>query len=139
MKVLFLILGLVCGGTAFGQDALMGLINKKRASLKITQLSQSSKLICAAKRHALDIGARRSCTHTGKDGSRFSQRIADCGYRMRRGGEIVACGQTTPEKALEGWMNSPGHRAILTDSAYRDFGCYMSRNYWVCVFGLSMN
>ena len=38
------------------------------------------------------------------------------------GAENAFCGYVTPDYAINGWMNSPGHRANLLDPAWREVG-----------------
>ena len=60
--------------------------------------------------------------HIGSDGSSPQARIADSGYtRSGYTGEIVYWGTGsagTPSAALDAWMESPPHRAILVNCAF---------------------
>ena len=58
-------------------------------------------------------------SHTGADGSRFVDRNEASGYvGWLFMGENLAAGQTSAERVVQGWMNSPAHRAnILSDEA----------------------
>ena len=71
----------------------------------------------------LDNGAM---SHTGSDGSSPVQRVTDAGYAPYAAlGEVVFWGtgsSGTPEAAVSWWMNSPGHRAVITDCGYTDAG-----------------
>lgn len=111
---------------------LMLALNKARADNGQTQLLTVPHLLCAAKRHAEDIAVREVCSHTGKDGSRFFERARECGGEAY--GEIVGCGYTTIDSVVNGWLKSPGHRAILLDSKVVAFGGYREGNYWVVEF-----
>ena len=37
--------------------------------------------------------------------------------------EVLACNYTGPARAVEQWLGSPAHHAILSDPAYTDIGC----------------
>jgi uncharacterized protein YkwD len=37
-------------------------------------------------------------------------------------GENIAGGQQTLQQAIEGWLNSPGHRATLLSDKFTEFG-----------------
>lgn len=113
---------------------LEALINKERADRGIPVVASDRALACAAGAHSADIGPRRTCSHDGSDGSSFSQRVGRCGGSIGYGGEIIACGQSTPRQAVDGWLNSPGHRAIMLDGSQRRVGVGMTGNYWVAVF-----
>ena len=60
--------------------------------------------------------------HIGSDGSSPQARIADAGYtRTGYTGEIVYWGTgsaATPSAALDLWMESPAHRAIILNCAF---------------------
>ena len=64
--------------------------------------------------------------HTGSDGSSVGQRVTDAGYTSyTRLGEVIFWGTGLggiPAAAVDWWMNSPGHRAIITDCAMTDAG-----------------
>lgn len=128
-----LILLILFSTQAFG-SALLDTINKERKARGLSALVEKSGLTCAATRHSKDIGTRRVCTHTGRDGTNPGARIKACGYQTMGWGEIVACGQKTPEAAVKAWLNSPGHRAIMLSRDYKYFGGSMFNNYWTVAF-----
>jgi uncharacterized protein YkwD len=81
-------------------------------------------------------------SHTGLDGSSFSDRARRQGYNISYGGENIAAGYSTPEKVVQGWMNSSGHRDNILGEHYTDIGVgyAYSKNssygiYWTAVFG----
>jgi uncharacterized protein YkwD len=49
-------------------------------------------------------------------------------------GEIIACGQGTPRAAVDAWINSPGHNAIMFGATKREVGVAMTDNYWTAIF-----
>lgn len=115
-------------------SGLLDTINKERRARSLPALVEKSELTCAAAKHSKDIGVRKVCTHTGKDGSNPGARINSCGLKPMAWGEIVACGQKTPRAAVDGWLNSPGHRAIMLSRTYKYFGGGMTNNYWTVAF-----
>jgi hypothetical protein len=79
------------------------------------------RLTAAAQRHANDMLAHGVNGHIGSDGSSPQVRIAQAGYRARSTGEIVYWGTgsaATPSVALDSWMQSPPHRAIILNCAF---------------------
>jgi len=60
--------------------------------------------------------------HIGSDGSSPQARIADAGYtKIGYTGEIVYWGtgsRATPSAALDMWMASPAHRAIILNCTF---------------------
>lgn len=53
-------------------------------------------------------------------------------------GENVASGHKTPQEVVNGWMNSPGHRANILHKSYKSIGvgfcCFNGHNYWTQLF-----
>jgi uncharacterized protein YkwD len=68
--------------------------------------------------------------YLGHDG--MAQRLAACG--IQSGGEIVAEGQRTVAEAVQAWLNSPGHAAIMLGS-YIFCGAASSGVYWSALMG----
>jgi uncharacterized protein YkwD len=65
--------------------------------------------------------------HTGSDGSSLAQRVKAAGYTSyAKLGEIVfwsaGPGATPAAAAVTWWMNSPRHRAIITDCELTNAG-----------------
>jgi uncharacterized protein YkwD len=116
--------------------------NEARAKEKLNSLEVSPKLTRAAQRHAEDMAKRKEMGHEGSDGSMPADRIKDAGYTYRRSGENVAYGRYTPEKLMQGWMESPPHRKNILGS-YSQIGaaCAIAedgRSYWCVTFGLPL-
>lgn len=62
------------------------------------------------------------CGHQDTLGRWPSERVPTFGYKGYCGAENAFCGYVTPEQAIEGWMNSEGHRANLLDPNSREIG-----------------
>lgn len=97
---------------------VLELVNQERTKRGFEALKLSEKLDKAADKYSEDMLKANHFSHTGPDGSSFSERIEDAGYTNWRSlAENIAAGQQTPEEVVQGWMDSPGHRAnILRDS-----------------------
>jgi uncharacterized protein YkwD len=54
-------------------------------------------------------------------GIRLRDRVTAAGY-VGAVGENLAGGQKSIEQAIEGWLNSPGHRATLLNDKFVEFG-----------------
>lgn len=50
-------------------------------------------------------------------------------------GENGLAGFQTPEDAVNGWMNSPGHRANILASYHREMGASLNQGYGILDFG----
>lgn len=62
------------------------------------------------------------CGHQDTQGHWPDWRAGAFGYRGYAGAENAFCGYMTPEEAIKGWLNSPGHRANLLDPNSRELG-----------------
>ena len=100
----------------------------------------------AADDHSKNMAQQDFFSHTGKDGSRPWDRAEDAGYESRFVGENIAAGYRTPEDVVQGWIDSPGHRANMLNPDYNEIGLgyYFQQNdtgsvnynsYWTQVFG----
>ena len=115
-------------------------INEIRLANNLGLLTEVAELNASAYSHSADMAAMNNMSHTGSDGSDPGDREVRAGYNWRTYGEIVAMGYRTAEAVIDGWMNSPGHRAIIVSPAMRDFGAGLAysesgRPYWTVNFG----
>jgi uncharacterized protein YkwD len=101
-------------------------INATRAANGCGPVAANPQLTAAAARHANDVLENGAVGHTGSDGSSVVQRVTDAGYApYATVGEVVFWGtgsSGSPAAAVTWWMNSPGHRAIITDCEFTDAG-----------------
>jgi uncharacterized protein YkwD len=94
-------------------------VNRLRQTCGV--ISDDPRLTAAAQRHANDMLKNGLNGHIGSDGSSPQARIAEAGVRTRYSGEIVYWGTgsaANPSVALDSWMGSPPHRAIILNCAY---------------------
>lgn len=111
------------GFTAHADDVATGLyagVNQLRQPCGT--IGQDARLTAAAQRHANDMLTNKNYSHVGTDGSSARARMADAGYGgAGKTGEIVfwATGSAaTADAALDFWMGSPGHRAIILNCGF---------------------
>jgi uncharacterized protein YkwD len=111
---------------------LLNQINATRAANGCGPVAPNPQLTVSAARHAKDMLANGVQAHTGSDGSSPAQRVTDAGYAPYADlGEIVfwATGLGgTPVAAVNWWMNSAGHRAIITDCELTEAGFAVLRS-----------
>jgi hypothetical protein len=86
--------GATCGGTYYAPAPALTL---------------DTRLRCAARKHAKDMGVKNFFSHTGSDGSTPWDRIKKAGYSYADAAENIAWGYTTPTDVVAGWMASSGH------------------------------
>lgn len=117
----------------FEEQQLFDTINAERLERGLGAVELRTDLNCAAATHSLDIGTLGWCGHTGSDGSSPGDRVAAC-QGSGWSGEIVACGQSTSVAAVDAWIWSPGHAAIMFSADQRYVGVAMHNNYWTAIF-----
>lgn len=129
---------------SWANEALVALseINRLRQAVGCPALQPSNELRLAAERHSEDMASSGSLSHTGSNGTDFVQRAKAANYAYTPSGETIAAGYTTSSAVITGWMNSPGHRDILTNCANNDIGVGVHVNpnstyryYWTAVLG----
>jgi uncharacterized protein YkwD len=107
--------------------ATLCLLNRRRAEHALRPLASSRALARAARAHSRDMASRRYFAHDAPGGATPAQRIAAGGY-PREGatvGENLAWGEESaaaPAGIVEGWMESPGHRANVLRPEYTEIG-----------------
>ncbi|MGW5618218.1 CAP domain-containing protein [Streptomyces sp. NPDC003877] len=116
------------------------LTNRARAGAGLPPLAVDPVLTAAAQAHSADMVARAFYAHTAPDGSRPWDRAAAAGSTRRAIGENIACGQRSPADVVEGWMNSPGHRANILRPDFTHIGIGFAGGgragtYWTQMFG----
>ncbi|UUU23544.1 CAP domain-containing protein [Streptomyces sp. DSM 40750] len=120
-------------------DRVLALVNSERQKAGCAPVTENSKLTKAAQNHSQDMADHQNMSHTGSDGSSMTDRLARVGYAYRSAGENVAAGYGTPESVMDGWMNSPGHKANILNCGFKEIGIGLAQpgNYWTQNFGSS--
>lgn len=98
------------------------LTNKERQRFGLAPLEENKKLNKAAQGHSKNMALDDFFAHTAPDGSSPGDRIEKTGYKGAYWGENIAAGYSTPESAVEGWMDSDGHRAGILRSSALEIG-----------------
>ncbi|MGV9456148.1 CAP domain-containing protein [Streptomyces sp. NPDC003635] len=119
---------------------VVDLTNRERSRAGLRPLAADPVLTAAAQAHSADMVARAFYSHTSPEGSRPWDRAAAAGSRHRSIGENIACGQRSPTEVVEGWMNSPGHRANILKREFTHIGIGFAGGgpagtYWTQLFG----
>jgi len=110
-------------------QAVLCLINRERASRRLSALRRSAELTRAATDHSADMVAGQFFAHQSLDGATPRQRVLRTGYfRGAAGGsveEALACGWaqlSTPKALVASLMGNPAHQSILLNPSLRDIG-----------------
>ncbi|GGV58509.1 hypothetical protein GCM10010277_61300 [Streptomyces longisporoflavus] len=127
-------------GLAEWANAVLRLTNAERTAARLRPLSPDPLLTVAAQNHSADMIARSFYAHTSPDGGEPWHRASAAGSTHRSIGENIACGQRTPAEVVDGWMNSPGHRANILKPSFTHLGVGFAGGgsagtYWTQLFG----
>lgn len=112
------------------EQRVIELVNAERVSRSLAPLKYNETLSNAARYHAVDMMQDNYFDHNSFDVQSGSL-VQVCAWSTRVDkfylnrswiGENLAAGYYTPEAAVEGWMNSDGHRANILSPNYREMG-----------------
>ena len=117
------------------------LINAQRVANGLDPLTIDSNLSVKARIKSADMKQNNYFSHTSPTyGSPFTM-MKQLGIAYQSAGENIAAGYRSPEDVVDGWMNSPGHRANILNSGFRKIGVgYVNApatvytHYWVQMF-----
>ncbi|MCU0091915.1 CAP domain-containing protein [Pseudomonas koreensis] len=105
-------------------------------------LSWNPALGAAAQGHSKAMAYGNYFAHRDPDGDGPADRARAAGYRGRQIGENIAAGQSSPGKAMAGWLASPGHCANLMNPMFTQVGAGFASEarsdegvYWTMLFG----
>lgn len=110
------------------------LVNEERAKEGLSALKTTDAIHEAAQVRADEL--LQLFDHTRPNGSSCFTALDQAGVSYRTAGENIAMGYPTPAAVVEGWMNSPGHRANILNGSFTTIGVgYNSQqNCWVQMF-----
>jgi uncharacterized protein YkwD len=100
---------------------LLAATNQARATNGLGALTLNAKLNSGAQAKAQDMIAKNYWAHNAPDGTQPWKFFTAYGYQYQKAGENLAYGFDGSNQAVNGWMNSAGHRANIL-GAYKDIG-----------------
>jgi len=118
------------------EKEVVRLVNEIRVKNGLRSLEYDWQLSRVARIKSQDMKDNRYFSHTSPTyGSPF-QMMKSFGITYRSAGENIAKGYKTPQAVVDGWMNSPGHRANILNSSFTHIGVgYVeSGSYWTQMF-----
>ena len=110
-------------------------LNRDRASNGLAPLAWNDKLAKSAMNKACDMRDRHYFSHVDPDGEWPWVFIKNAGYMYRWAGENIAQNFTSDEAAEVAFIHSPGHRANILNTNYKDVGTAQCGIYTVQHFG----
>jgi uncharacterized protein YkwD len=132
-----------------GEQEVFDLVNQEREAAGRSPLSWCDGLGECAKAHSNDMCDRGFFSHVNPDGEdptargraghagsyTFTPIVPDPYYGVA---ENIAMGYSTAQEVMNGWMNSPGHRANILNGGYTHIGvgvCDGCGRHWTQCFG----
>lgn len=104
-------------------------LNKVRARRGLRKLRLNGRLSAAARRHTSDMVRHDFFGHVSRRSGSVVNRLSRTGYmrgaRSWTIGENLAWGtggRSTPVQIVRAWLRSPGHRANMLSSRFREIG-----------------
>lgn len=118
------------------------LINTARVQNGLRRFRYDSRLQDAADFHNRWMRDTGCFSHNCPGEPEVWQRMRNANYPVNGGGENIGKGYVNPQAMMDGWMNSPGHRAAILNTYWPDLGCGYLRgpsgqpydSYWSCEF-----
>jgi len=121
---------------------VVDLVNRYRASKGLRTLGVSTSLAASSTWKSLHMAGNGYFAHDdpAPPVSRGAyQRAKDCGFNGSAWGENIAWGYATAQSVVNGWLNSPGHRANIENPSFTSTGVGAAssggRLYWTQSFG----
>lgn len=99
---------------------VLKIVNEERSKAGLNELTMSQSLVAPANKRAQEI--KQSFSHTRPNGTSYSTVLDEYNVSVRASGENIAYGYNTPEKVMNAWMNSEGHRANILSKNFNNIG-----------------
>jgi uncharacterized protein YkwD len=121
-------------------------IERQKNGTNLSSLSDNATLDEIARIRVQDMFAKQYFAHVSPTGDNVSKEADSHGYDFITIGENIALGNFGSSRGLvEAWMNSPGHRANILNTSYKEIGVYamegtyQGQTVWIAgqVFGKS--
>jgi len=103
-------------------NALFNMTNQTRQELRLPPVQLNDSLNKAALKRANDMITQGYFSHVSPSGSRAWPFIQESGYQFNSAGENLARDFKNSDDLYKALLNSPTHKANLTNSKYKDVG-----------------
>jgi uncharacterized protein YkwD len=114
--------GVLAYATEISSNRLLTETNERRAADGKPTLIINEALSTAAQAKANDMAMKNYWSHYTPSGEAPWVFIDKSGYAYTKAGENLAYGFSTSNETVNGWMNSPTHKANMLDGAFSEVG-----------------
>ncbi len=130
------------------KDGALKQTNIQRKAYGLPLLKENAKLDASAREKARDMFEKQYFAHYSPLGTDVEDLITSVEYDFIAIGENLALGNFQNDKSLvQGWMDSPGHRANILNAGYQEIGVavakgiFEGKSTWIAVqhFGLPLS
>lgn len=104
------------------EQGLLDGTNAVRVNAELPMLTLSKQLTASATAKCKDMVQKDYWAHNDPVGREPWHFIDESGYAKQAAGENLAYGFSDNGGVINGWMNSPAHKANLLDTRYQDIG-----------------
>lgn len=111
---------------AFGTSTIFELTNDARMDNGLETLTLNEELTIAAQEKAEAMVKDGYFEHTAPDGTTGWDYIEKTKYNYSFAGENLAASNENDVAVVDGWLNSPGHRANLLNTKFSEIGLGMA-------------
>ncbi len=101
-------------------EEVIRLVNSERTKRGLNKLAVNSRLSAAAQKRAGE--TERKLSHTRPDGTSFSTVLTEYKIKYTVTGENIAYNYYTADEAMEGLMDSKGHRDNILNKRFKNIG-----------------
>lgn len=114
-----------------GMEAqIFDLTNVYRHRFDVDSLKEDGDVQEVAYLHSKDMEENEYFSHYGEDGDGLKERLQEKNIYYMTAGENIAAQHTDGPAAMEGWLNSEGHREALLNEEYSHLGVGVYRLYY---------
>ncbi|ACA45808.1 serine protease [Clostridium botulinum] len=121
------------------EKEVVTLVNAERAKAGLPALKANAELSNVARLKSQDMIDKKYFSHTSPTyGSPFDM-MKKFGVKYSAAGENIASGYPTAKAVVDGWMNSPGHKANILSKSFTEIGVGLAKSsdgtyYWTQMF-----
>lgn len=121
------------------ENEVVTLVNAERAKAGLPALKANAELSNVARLKSQDMIDKKYFSHTSPTyGSPFDM-MKKFGVKYSAAGENIASGYPTAKAVVDGWMNSPGHKANILSKSFTEIGVGLAKSsdgtyYWTQMF-----
>jgi uncharacterized protein YkwD len=113
--------------------------NQYRAKHGVKPVTLDNTLTLVASYRSTEMAQKDVLSHTRPDGSKFYDLAKQYGVSYRYIGENIGCYQRNAKEIVDGWYNSPSHKANMLSANYTKIGVGVGMTsdyyyYWTQIF-----